>query len=147
RRSLLQQSAVDGATDSLPRRAVKRKPVGLECWRRGRDSNPRYPCGYNGFRDRPDRPLWHLSVDPTFCRRPPWPQGGRTVTDRSGGRKGTRRGLRLGAPGCFAVTLIPARPLERGQPVFPAADPKLIGRFHLVCCVEDAGRDFDFVGR
>ena len=32
--------------------------------RRGRDSNPRYGCPYNGFRDRPDRPLWHLSY---FC--------------------------------------------------------------------------------
>ena len=30
-------------------------------WRRGRDSNPRYPCGHICFRDRPDRPLWHLS--------------------------------------------------------------------------------------
>lgn len=31
-------------------------------WRRGRDSNPRYDCSHNGFRDRPIRPLWHLSV-------------------------------------------------------------------------------------
>ena len=30
-------------------------------WRRGWDSNPRYHCWYNGFRDRPDRPLRHLS--------------------------------------------------------------------------------------
>ncbi len=30
-------------------------------WRRERDSNPRYPCEYNGFRDRPIQPLWHLS--------------------------------------------------------------------------------------
>src|ERR1700676_3664920 len=30
--------------------------------RRGRDSNPRYGCPYNGFRDRPDRPLRHLSA-------------------------------------------------------------------------------------
>src|SRR5713101_5232096 len=30
-------------------------------WRRGWDSNPRYACTHNGFRDRPDRPLWHLS--------------------------------------------------------------------------------------
>ena len=29
--------------------------------RRGRDSNPRYPCGYTGFRDRHIRPLCHLS--------------------------------------------------------------------------------------
>ena len=31
-------------------------------WRRGWDSNPRYACTYNGFRDRPDRPLRHLSA-------------------------------------------------------------------------------------
>ena len=30
-------------------------------WRRGRDSNPRNACALNGFRDRPDRPLRHLS--------------------------------------------------------------------------------------
>ena len=30
-------------------------------WRRGWDSNPRYGYPYNGFRDRPIRPLWHLS--------------------------------------------------------------------------------------
>ncbi len=29
--------------------------------RRGRDSNPGYPKGYNGFRDRPVQPLRHLS--------------------------------------------------------------------------------------
>ena len=31
-------------------------------WRRGRDSNPRTSCPAIGFRDRPIRPLWHLSV-------------------------------------------------------------------------------------
>ena len=30
--------------------------------RRGRDSNPRYGCPHNGFRDRHNRPLCHLSV-------------------------------------------------------------------------------------
>ncbi|GEM_PF-1299968 len=30
--------------------------------RRERDSNPRTPCGVNGFRDRPVQPLWHLSI-------------------------------------------------------------------------------------
>ncbi len=29
--------------------------------RRGRDLNPRNPCGFTGFRDRHDRPLCHLS--------------------------------------------------------------------------------------
>jgi hypothetical protein len=32
-----------------------------ETWRRGWDSNPRTGCPINGFRDRPIRPLWHLS--------------------------------------------------------------------------------------
>ena len=31
------------------------------CWRRGRDSNPRYTCAYSAFRVRCDRPLCHLS--------------------------------------------------------------------------------------
>lgn len=31
-------------------------------WRRDRDSNPGYPCGYAGFRDRCFQPLSHLSV-------------------------------------------------------------------------------------
>src|SRR6266581_9195211 len=30
-------------------------------WRRGWDSNPRYPVGHSGFRDRPIQPLSHLS--------------------------------------------------------------------------------------
>ena len=31
--------------------------------RREGDSNPRIPNGINGFRDRPIRPLWHLSEE------------------------------------------------------------------------------------
>ena len=31
-------------------------------WRRGGDSNPRNPCEFNGFRDRPVQPLRHLSM-------------------------------------------------------------------------------------
>src|SRR3989442_13367814 len=31
--------------------------------RTGWDSNPRYPCGHTGFRDRPFQPLTHLSND------------------------------------------------------------------------------------
>src|ERR1700733_1232544 len=30
-------------------------------WRRGRDSNPRYPFGHAGFQDRSHQPLGHLS--------------------------------------------------------------------------------------
>ncbi len=63
------------ANASEPRRAVPgSKSLGFRCfpavfreiqeenWRRGWDSNPRYPRRYNGFRDRPNRPLWHLSA-------------------------------------------------------------------------------------
>ena len=36
--------------------------IETQCFmRKDRDSNPGYPQGYNGFRDRPNRPLWHLS--------------------------------------------------------------------------------------
>lgn len=35
--------------------------------RKDRDSNPGCPQGHNGFRDRPDRPLRHLSVYHTRC--------------------------------------------------------------------------------
>jgi hypothetical protein len=40
-------------------------------WRRGRDSNPRYPFGYAGFQDRSHQPLGHLSGCYRFtrCRR------------------------------------------------------------------------------
>src|ERR1700735_2352347 len=34
-----------------------------EDWRRGRDSNPRWPLSQSGFQDRRDRPLCHLSDD------------------------------------------------------------------------------------
>jgi hypothetical protein len=34
----------------------------LNYWRRGRDSNPRYPFGYAGFQDRSHQPLGHLSA-------------------------------------------------------------------------------------
>ena len=44
-------------------RIVYRRLILWECVieRRGRDSNPRCACAHNGFRDRPIRPLWHLS--------------------------------------------------------------------------------------
>src|SRR5580658_3394357 len=35
-------------------------------WRRGRDSNPRYPFGYAGFQDRSHQPLGHLSDSYSF---------------------------------------------------------------------------------
>ena len=43
--------------------------------RRERDSNPRYSKEYNGFRDRPIRPLWHLSfrgLTKLVCLPPQW---------------------------------------------------------------------------
>ncbi len=37
------------------------RPLRGRRWRRGRDSNPRCPCGQSGFQDRRIRPLCHLS--------------------------------------------------------------------------------------
>lgn|GEM_PF-1080776 len=34
----------------------------INCMRKVRDSNPRYPEGYNRFRVCPVRPLWQLSM-------------------------------------------------------------------------------------
>jgi hypothetical protein len=36
-------------------------------WRRGEDSNLRYPCRHNGFRDRRVRPLCHLSAHECYA--------------------------------------------------------------------------------
>ena len=49
-------------------------------WRRGRDSNPRCPQRHNGFRDRPVRPLRHLSAGGSFrtTGTPGWPAGADT---------------------------------------------------------------------
>ena len=44
------ESAANGVPSFIPK------------WRRDRDSNPGYPCEYNGFRNRPVRPLRHLSA-------------------------------------------------------------------------------------
>jgi hypothetical protein len=38
-------------------------------WRRGRDSNPRYPFGYAGFQDRSHQPLGHLSDGSIVCEK------------------------------------------------------------------------------
>src|SRR5690606_3343243 len=46
---------------------IKRPRWGLFiCWRRGWDSSPRYARAHNGFRDRPVRPLRHLSITLRF---------------------------------------------------------------------------------
>ena len=45
---------------SMFARSLTRRLLG---WRRERDSNPRYPYGYSGFRDRPIQPLSHLSAE------------------------------------------------------------------------------------
>jgi hypothetical protein len=40
---------------------LRSNSFGMSSWRRGRDSNPRYPFGYAGFQDRSHQPLGHLS--------------------------------------------------------------------------------------
>src|SRR5688500_3251657 len=52
-------AAIADGCYSLPGRSSA-KPS--EVWRRERDSNPRYPFGYNGFQDRRHQPLGHPSA-------------------------------------------------------------------------------------
>ena len=51
---LLQTLVAGSGVVSVPTQGLK--------WRRGWDSNPRMACTINGFRDRPVRPLRHLSA-------------------------------------------------------------------------------------
>jgi site-specific DNA recombinase len=56
-----------GAPGAKP--ATPGVPSSVLKWRRGWDSNPRYACTHNGFRDRPDRPLRHLSEGAAYTGR------------------------------------------------------------------------------
>src|ERR1700754_2955315 len=85
-------------------------------WRRGRDSNPRYPCEYAAFRVRCFQPLSHLSAVPqgpkkALIGRPLCNQGRR---DRQG-----RRAYYVGSPstpGSNRATMP-----EASQPTFKTA--------------------------
>src|SRR5690606_36736457 len=50
---LLQTLVANNSVNSVPTQGLK--------WRRGRDSNPRYPCEYAAFRVQCFQPLSHLS--------------------------------------------------------------------------------------
>ena len=52
---------LDGNVEGNWEEFIKLDLLFNDLWRRGWDSNPRYGCPHNGFRDRPNRPLWHLS--------------------------------------------------------------------------------------
>ena len=51
---LLQALVANGSVNSVPIQGLK--------WRKGWDSNPRYPCGHAGFQDRCLKPLGHPSI-------------------------------------------------------------------------------------
>jgi site-specific DNA recombinase len=67
---LLQTLTAQGSGNAVPTQGLK--------WRRGWDSNPRWAQTHNGFRDRPDRPLRHLSAlwGSSWRRVLAWGQGG-----------------------------------------------------------------------
>ena len=57
------RTTIVGATPcGCPSSGQARRPAPTLVWRRGWDLNPRSPCEDNGFRDRPNRPLSHLST-------------------------------------------------------------------------------------
>lgn len=63
---LFSPASIDAASESrFPTAKGKKKALQKECfflWRRERDSNPWTANAVNGFRDRPVRPLRHLSI-------------------------------------------------------------------------------------
>jgi hypothetical protein len=66
-----QERASDTVWCSIERHSFWRlDPPRLYMWpgRRRWDSNPRWPCDHNGFRDRPIRPLSHSSKCTFVCR-------------------------------------------------------------------------------
>ena len=57
---------VDHPADRAGREVAKSLKLGFywvffHFWRKGWDSNPRYPCGHAGFQDRCLKPLGHPS--------------------------------------------------------------------------------------
>jgi integrase len=58
-RTTLAKASVGKKIDAERRSASSADAEEIE--RRGRDSNPGYPCGHTGFRDQHNRPLCHLS--------------------------------------------------------------------------------------
>ena len=68
RRTLTDDAVEEPLASGEPMRKPMRKPMekpmrkqAKAAWRRGRDSNPRYPCEYAAFRVRCFQPLSHLS--------------------------------------------------------------------------------------
>jgi hypothetical protein len=56
------RESADASSNSQPGARLRDRPEGRPIWRRGWDSNPRYPCRYAAFRVRCIRPLCHLSA-------------------------------------------------------------------------------------
>src|SRR3569833_4538975 len=70
-------------------------------WRRGRDSNPRYPCEYAAFRVRCFQPLSHLSRSP---KRPEKASIGRTLCSQAGRDRQGRNAYDPDPAGTWALT-------------------------------------------
>ena len=111
----------DRSGDRLCSGSVFRKPfhrLTRSAWRRGWDSNPRYRCRYSGFRDRPNRPLWHPSGPARLLHDTPSTRNGRG-SDQPSLRLGlvASRASRLRRPLTDSRTARPSRSRSRaGQP-------------------------------
>ena len=61
---------ISGPTAARGTIVTKNQYLNASTWRRGRDSNPRYPCEYAAFRVRCFQPLSHLSAGPNGALTP-----------------------------------------------------------------------------
>ena len=101
-------------------------------WRREWDSNPRYARAYNGFRDRPVRPLRHPSaVRPaTTCAQ--------AIANAASASK---IWLRRGAAAMLRGTGAAIQPVHRGA---PAREPLPVRRPAIASTREHPRRSLDF---
>ena len=90
--------------------------ISCEVWRRDRDSNPGWSHPHNGFRDRPDRPLRHLSIAQSFR------QSGTEPQHRNRAANGEALGIQLWASRNRPGIVAPER--GRGGPRSGGADER-----------------------
>src|ERR1700737_137595 len=105
-----------GAASAGPPCEARRREAG---WRRGWDSNPRYACTHNGFRDRPDRPLWHHSGGRLIWGR--FRRGNRGQTSAISARNQGFPALTWGASCVYSALLRRVIQARRALSCFPAS--------------------------
>jgi hypothetical protein len=103
-------------------RALQPRPSVAREWRRERDSNPRYPFGYNGFQDRRHQPLGHPSAAADFDST-----ASRVSARRLGETPRVHLSVGAGHTGCDGIPCPPGRIWVWLAPVRPSRRHRAAG--------------------